>query len=172
MRLVLRLVLVSAFLISPCFAQTGTVTFYSYGASVKDEIPGTLPTVRPFTGWLFDGQQRLAHAQDGHFVTFRLAVGRHSFTAALDSGKPGKEPVLVDVRDGQHSCFHLYSKVELDQALLFVGLAGKVKQMPCRDAALGAGKPKPLEAKRIDPAALAEVDASAAFPGDIPKKEP
>ncbi|HEX4308431.1 MAG TPA: hypothetical protein VHZ25_00315 [Acidobacteriaceae bacterium] len=166
----LRIVLVSAFLISPCFAQTGTVTFYSYGASVKTEKAGTMPTVRPFTGWLFDGQQRLARAQDGHFVTFHLAAGQHSFSAALDSDKPGKEPVVVTVRDGQHSCFHLYSKVELNDALLYVGLAGKVEPVRCGDAAEGVGKSKPLEAKRIDPAVLAEVDASAMPARGDPKR--
>ncbi|HEY1499795.1 MAG TPA: hypothetical protein VGF88_09475 [Acidobacteriaceae bacterium] len=166
----LRIAFVTVFLVSPCIAQTGTVTFYSYGVSVKNEKAGMMPTVRPFSGWLFDGQQRLAHAQDDHFVTFRLPAGQHSFTAALDSNKPGTEPVVVDVKDGVHSCFHLYSKVELNDALLYVGLAGRVEPVPCGDAAEGVGKLKPLEAKRINPAVLAEVDASAMPARSDPKR--
>jgi hypothetical protein len=170
MRWGLRVALLAVFLVAPCFAQTGTVTFYTYGASVKTQPAGTLPTVRPFTGWLFDGQQRLAHARDGRFVTFRLATGQHSFTARLDTDKPGSERVLIDVRDGKHYCIHLYSRVILNSALLFVGLDSRLEPVPCRKAAQELGKLKPLEAKRIDPAVLGEVDASVAFPVAVPAK--
>jgi len=168
----LRIALVSAFLTAPCFAQTGTVTFYSSAPSVKDQPAGALPSLRPFNGWVFDGQQKLARVRDGRFVTFRLATGQHSFTARLDPDQPGTERVLVSIRDGKHYCLHLYSKVTLDNALLFVSLDSRIQPVPCRDAARKAGKLKPLETRRIDPAVLGELDSPAAFPGVLRTTEP
>jgi hypothetical protein len=159
----LRLALVSAFLVSPCFGQTGTVTFYLYGNTVKSEMAGTPAySVRPFTGWLFDGPQRLVHARDGRYVTFRFAAGPHSFTAPLESEKPGNVAFLVNVEDGKHYCFHLYSKVTTNNALLSAQLDGKIEQVSCSDPAEGVGKLKPLETKQIDPAVVGAVDASTA----------
>lgn len=160
MRWGLRVVLVLAFLVAPCFAQTGTVTFYLYGNTVKRENAGTPAfSVRPFTGWLFDGPQRLMHARDGRFVTFRFAAGPHSFTAPLEPEKPGKEAFLVNVEDGKHYCFHLHSKVTTNDALLSAQLDGKIEPVSCSDSAEGVGKLKPLEAKQIDQAAAGAVDA-------------
>ena len=76
-----------------CIAQTGTVTFYSIGMSANEVVKDAVVPVgtAPFTGWLFDGNKRLAHFQRGRFVSFRLAEGEHQFTVPLSLQRTWKE---------------------------------------------------------------------------------
>jgi hypothetical protein len=67
-----------------CFAQTGTVTFYSYSPSLAQSIKtGLIPPGSrvSFTGWLFDGDKKIMHAAQGRFVTLRLTAGGHDLAA-------------------------------------------------------------------------------------------
>src|SRR6185369_6571548 len=98
MRTLLRVALIAMLSNSSCLAQTGTVTFYTPGNSVKSVSAGLLPrSQQPFTGWLFDGTQRLAHVSPGRFMTFHLDPGAHTFTVPWHSTKPGKDRLLINV---------------------------------------------------------------------------
>jgi hypothetical protein len=60
MTTVLRVALMATLFATRCLAQTGTVTFYTPGNSAKSVAASLLPkSQQPFTGWLFDGPQRL-----------------------------------------------------------------------------------------------------------------
>jgi hypothetical protein len=61
----------------------------------------------PFTGWLFDGEQKVAHAQAGRFMSFRLVVGEHKFTVPYKSKGPGKTALHLKVENGGHYCVRL-----------------------------------------------------------------
>ena len=64
MKTVFRVALVATLFVSSCLAQKGTVTFYTPGNSVKSTTASLLSrSQQPFTGWLFDGPQPLAHVQ-------------------------------------------------------------------------------------------------------------
>src|SRR5271155_144296 len=59
-----RVALIATLSATRCFAQTGTVTFYAPGISAKSVAASLLPKSRqPFSGWLFDGRQRLVHVR-------------------------------------------------------------------------------------------------------------
>jgi hypothetical protein len=97
MKILLRVALIATLSVASCLAQTGTVTFYSPGASLKSEAAVFLPkSQQPFGGlqggWLFDGPQRLARVRMGRFVTFHLNPGEHSFT---DAGPTGPSKSLL-----------------------------------------------------------------------------
>jgi hypothetical protein len=152
---------------APCVAQTGSVTFYSNALTAKETVKLTLVPVgeQPFSGWLFDGPQRLAHARPGRFITFRLAPGTHSFTVPWKGSGPGKTPLVFNVAEGAHYCVRLSAKYVNGSVLLPVGWANsRIEQVPCQQAFQEAGTSKPLERKRVDAGALGELDPSPTFP--------
>ena len=153
----------------PCHAQTGTVTFYSIQPSVKRQLAtGMLPVqTLPFTGWLFDSNQRMAHAERGRFMTFRLAAGEHEFTVPYHSDRPGKHPVHLTIEDGGHYCVRLSAKYKSAEPLVPIGIVdSQIEQLPCQQALKEAGRYKPIKVKRVDPAVLAKMDSSSSFPTD------
>ena len=97
MTTVLRVALIAALFAARCPAQTGTVTFYTPGNSAKSVAASLLPkSQQPFTGWLFDGPQRLAHVRPGRFMTFHLTPGAHTFTVPWHSNRPGKDSLVIN----------------------------------------------------------------------------
>jgi hypothetical protein len=69
MTTVLRVALIATLFATRCLAQTGAVTFYTPGNSAKGVAASLLPrSQQPFTGWLFDGPQRLVHVRPGRFM--------------------------------------------------------------------------------------------------------
>jgi hypothetical protein len=151
----------------PCFAQTGTVTFYfaqpGFGQEVAD---GVLPVGKvPFTGFLYDGSQRMAHARGGRFVIFRLPAGEHQFSASYRSLDPGDPAVHLDIKDSGSYCVRLSATYKSGSPIIPFGVTHSViKQVPCDQALKEAGKYKPLELKRIDPAARVKLVSSRTFP--------
>jgi len=151
----------------PCCAQTGTVTFYFAQPGLGQEVAdGVLPVGKvPFTGFLYDGSQRMAHARGGRFVTFRLPVGEHQFSASYRSLDPGDPAVPLNLADGGSYCVRLSATQKSGSPLIPLGVAHSViKQVPCDQALKEAGKYKPLELKRIDPAASIKMVSSRTFP--------
>lgn len=151
----------------PCGAQTSTVIFYfaqpGFGQQVAD---GVLPVGRvAFTGFLYDGSQRMAHARGGRFAIFRLAAGEHQFSASYRSLAPGDPAVHLDLVDGGSSCVRLSATYKSGSPVVPVGVVHSViAQVPCDQAWREAGKYKPLELKRIDPAASVKLVSSRTFP--------
>jgi hypothetical protein len=167
MKTLLRIALIAILSVASCLAQTGTVTFYSSGASAKNVATAFVPkSEQPFGGlqggWLFDGPQRLARVRMGRFVTFHLNPGQHSFTDAGPTG-PSKKPLVIDVKDGGQYCIRLYAKmVNLG---VYAQWENQIEEVPCQRAQREAAHLKPVEIKRVDPAVRAELYPATTFPG-------
>ncbi len=163
----LRVALIAALSITPCFAQTGTVTFYTPGNSVKSTAAGLLPRSRqPFTGWLFDGPQLVAHVRPGRFMTVHLKPGAHSFTVPWHSTQPGKEPLVINVEGGGQYCVRLYAEMTNLEVFPFEWLNSHIEEIPCQQAQHEAAHMKAIEIKRVDSAARAELDPATTFPSN------
>ena len=166
MTALLRIALIAALSVTPCLAQTGTLTFYTPGNSVKSAAAGVLPrSQQPFTGWLFDGSQPLAHVRPGRFMTFHLKPGAHSFTVPWHSTQPGKEPLVINVEGGVQRCIRLSAKMTNLEVAPFQWLNSEIKDVPCQRAQSEAAHMKPIDIKRVDPAVRAELDPAKTFPG-------
>ncbi len=152
---------------TPCIAQTGTVTFYSIGLSAKDAVKDTVVPVGtfPFTGWLFDGDQRLAHVQGGRFVSFHLAEGEHQFTVPYHSNRPGKTVLNLNVESDGNYCVRLYAKYVSVPVLAPVAYVdSQIEQVSCQQALKEAESYKPIDLTRVDPVAQTKLDSSPSFP--------
>jgi len=161
----LRFALAATLFAAPCLAQTATVTFYTPGNSAKSTAAGLLPrSTQPFTGWLFDGKQSLAHVRAGRFMSFRLKPGAHSFTVPWHSDKPGKEPLVINVEAGGQYCIRLSTKMTNPEVVPFEWLDSQIEEVPCGRAAQEAAGMKPIDIKRVDPAVRAELDSATTFP--------
>jgi hypothetical protein len=143
------------------------VTFYTPGNSAKSLASSVLPrSEQPFTGWLFDGPQRLAHVRPGRFMTFHLTPGTHSFTVPWHSTRPGKEPLVIDVKAGDQYCLRLSAKMTNFEVIPFQWFDSQIVEVPCQQAQAEAVHMKPIETKRLDPAVRAELDPTTTFPSD------
>lgn len=119
----------------------------------------------PFSGWLFDGPQRLAHVRPGHFMTFHFAPGSHSFSVPWKSKAPDKTALVLNVEEGGQYCVRLSAKYVSGGVLLPVGWANsRIEQVSCKQGFQEAGTSKPLDSKRVDSGALGELDPSPTFP--------
>ena len=155
-------------------AQTGTVTFYSIDLPIKAQFKVAFAPVGrvPFTGWLFDGDKRVAHATRGRFMSFELSTGLHEFTVPYKSTGPGKKPckstdcVHLDVESGGHYCFRLSAKDVNVIVVPFMFLDSRIEQVSCQDAFQEAGKYKRIDLKRVEPASRSVLDASPDFPSE------
>ena len=167
MKTLLRVALIAMLSISSCLAQTGTVTFYTPGNSVKSVSAGLLPrSQQPFTGWLFDGTQRLAHVSPGRFMTFHLDPGAHTFTVPWHSTKPGKDQLLINVKGGGQYCVRLYAIMTNFELIPLERLNSQIEEVPCQQAQREAAHMKPIEIKRVDPSVRIELDPVTTFPSE------
>jgi hypothetical protein len=162
----------------PGTAQTGAVTFYSIAVSAKRQVKIALtPTGRvAFTGWLFDGDRRMAHATRGRFMTFHLPTGEHDFTVPYKSRGPGKnlksppqgrdDLLHLQVESGGHYCVRLSAKDVNPIVVPIMFVESKIERVSCQEAFQEAGTYKRIDLKRVDPAVLPEFDNSPDFPKD------
>lgn len=151
----------------PCAAQSGTVTFYSIGMSAGQAIRDELLPVGtvPFTGWLYDGAQRMAHVQSGRFMTFRLPAGEHAFTVPWHSKGPGKTTLQLNVENGGHYCVRLYATYKSGSILLPLAYRdSQITQVPCPQAQKEAGNLKPIDWQRVDYAMQRDLENETSFP--------
>jgi hypothetical protein len=150
-----------------CCAQTGTVTFYSIqpslGHQLADEV---IPSGKaPFVGLLYDGNQRLAHATGGRFMTFLFPVGDHQFSASYRHLSPGDPSAHLNIEAGGLYCVRLSATYKSGSIVLPLAVFhGVIEQVPCDKASKEAGTYKPLQLKRIDSAVRTELVSSQAFP--------
>ncbi len=167
MNTVLRVALIVTLSATSCLAQTGSVTFYTPGNSAKNVATSLLPrSQQPFTGWLFDGPQRLAHVSPGRFMTFHLNPGAHSISVPWRSSRPGKEPLVINVKGGSQYCVRLYAVMTNFEVIPYERLNSQIEEVPCQEAWREAAQMKPIEIKRVDPAARAELDPTTTFPSE------
>lgn len=155
----------------PCAAQTGTVTFYSIGLSAKEQVKAAVVPVGivPFTGWLFDGNQKMVHAQRERFVVFHTRAGEHQFAVSYDSKSPGKTVLHLKVDAGSHYCVRLSAKYKSGAPLIpVVALVnGQIEQVSCQEALNEAGSYKPTDVDRVDSAVQTQLESSPSFPKTI-----
>jgi hypothetical protein len=163
----LRLALIAILSAASCLAQTGAVALYTQGNSAKSVAAGVLPSSQqPFTGWLFDGPQRLAHVRPGRFMIFHLNPGEHSFTVPWHSTGPGKDKLVVNVEGGGQYCVRLYAKMTNFEVIPFVRLNSQIEEVPCQQARRDAAHMKPIKIRQVDPAVRAELDPTTTFPSE------
>jgi len=156
----------------PSCAQNGTVTFYSINLSAKKQVKIALTPVGtvPFTGWLFDGDRKLAHATRGRFMSVQLPAGPHDFTVPYKSKGPGKKPcqpmdcLHLYVESGRHYCVRLSAKDMNPIIVPIVFVKSMIEQVSCQEASQEAGKYKRIDLKRVEPGLRSALDASPDFP--------
>jgi hypothetical protein len=169
-----RLAFVFLLCVFPCAAQTGTVTFYSIELSVKQQVKTAVAPVgmASYTGWLFDGDKKMAHAKRGQFMTFHLPAGTHEFVADYSSKGPVKKPCMpphclsLEIAGGSHYCVRLSAKDVNTIVVPILVVSSRIEQLPCGEAFQEAGKYKRIELKRVDSAAQTLLDVSPDFPRD------
>ncbi|HEY1992901.1 MAG TPA: hypothetical protein VGG81_00770 [Edaphobacter sp.] len=172
MTTLIRAVLIASLSAACCFAQTGTVTFYTLGNSAKSAASALLPkSQQPFTGWLFDGPQRVAHVRPGRFMTIHLNPGAHSFTVPWHSSRPGKEPLAINVESGGQYCVRLYAKMTNFEVIPYERLNSQIEEVPCQQAQRESAHLKPIEIKRVDPAVRSELDPATTFPSETQSQQ-
>jgi hypothetical protein len=147
--------------------KTGTVTFYSIQLGAGQQIEDAVVPVgkAPFTGLLYDGGQRMAHARGGRFVIFRLPVGDHQFSASYRSLDPGDPALHLNLADGVSYCVRLSARYKSGSPFIPLGVVHSViEQVPCDQAWKEAGGYRPLELNRIDAAVRTNLVSSQTFP--------
>lgn len=98
-------------------------------------------------------------------MIFRLPAGEHQFSASYRSLDPGDPAVHLDLADGGSYCVRLSATYRSGSPIIPVGVTHSViEQVPCDQALKEARKYKPLELKRIDPAASVKSVSSRTFP--------
>lgn len=166
-RLVWWCLVAAAFPVLSCVAQTGTVTFYSYAPSVKQQFKAiaTRHSTGAFTGWLYDGEKRMARASRGRFMTFQLPSGGHEFSISYKSSRPSDTHLHLEIESGGSYCIRLSAKfIALDPGAVVGVVKGKIDQIPCSQALQEAGDYKRIDLKRVDSAFLANLGVSLTFP--------
>ena len=111
-----------------------------------------------FKGRFFDGEKQLAFIEPAHFVTFRIPVGEHIFTAGSWMSKNSKKGAHTKVTiEGGHRYF-----IECGS---FAGApAFGIREVTCHSAQpVGMGL-KPLEAAHLRAAGRLLVIPESSFP--------
>ncbi len=155
----------------PCAAQTGTVSFYSIDLSVKRQIKTAVTPVGEvaFTGWVFDGDKKMAHAVRGRFMSFQLPTGPHEFWVPYKSSGPPKKPCTpmdclhLNIESGNRYCVRLSAKDVNAIVIPFMVLDSRIEQVSCDRAVQEAGGYKRIDPKRVDPSIQAQLDDSPYF---------
>jgi hypothetical protein len=136
--------------------------------SAKGEAAVFLPkSQQPFGGWLSDGSERLAHLEHGRFATFHLNQGLHSFTVLGPTG-PGKEPLVLNVKDGGQYCVRLFAK--MINAGIYSRWDNQIEEVPCQQAERDAAHLRPIDWKQVEPSASNELDPRTTFPSVSPSQ--
>lgn len=172
MRLLCLLALAFLGYVFPSQAQTGTVTFYSINLSAKKQIKTAFTPAGTvgYTGWLFDGDKRLAHATRGRFMTFQWSAGSHEFTVPYTSKGTGKKAcppmgcLHLNVESGGHYCVRLSARDFNAIVVPIMLVCGRIEQISCQDAFQEAGAYRQIDLKRVEPASRSALDASPDFP--------
>lgn len=150
----------------PCRGQGGMVAFYSMQPGVGHQIANVvIPAGKaPFTGFLFDGNERLAHARGGRFMTFRFPAGEHQFYAAYHPLHPG-DPMHLTIENGGFYCVRLSATYKSGSIMIPLAIFhSSIEQVPCDQAAKEAAEYKPLESKRIVQSVLPKLVSTPGFP--------
>jgi hypothetical protein len=174
MKAIFRIALMASLCGAPCFAQTGTIICYTSGNSVKGAAAALLPkSEQPYTGWLFDGTQRLAHMRPGRFITFHFKPGEHVVTVPWHANGPGKDRLAVNLEDGGQHCIRLSADVTNYELVPLATKNSQMNEVSCEQARREVAHMKPIDIDRVDPAVRSEFDSNPVFPsGDTSSRNP
>src|ERR1700691_3897538 len=126
------------------------VTFYSTGSFWKSSIPGYKHG--DFIGLIFDNEHILALINQGRFVTFSLAPGKHIFSSNywLNRSPEGGAHLEVDLVAGQHYFVGTYFATDP----VPISSTPRIEQATCQQAEENAKNAKPLARHNIHKDAL------------------
>lgn len=136
------------------------VTFYSTGSFWKASMPGY--KYGKFAGPIFDEKHQLAYIKPGHFITFNLAPGPHTFSTnywMIESSKGGAH-LKVDLVANQHYYIGTYLKT----TPLLVISTPHMEETTCLGAQKDAIKAKPLEYDDLEKDGIPFAVSETAFP--------
>jgi hypothetical protein len=139
-------------------APQALVTFYSNGNFLKSTLPGY--KYGKFSGRIMDEYDQLAMLTPGHFVTFNLDPGPHTFSANswLIARPETGGHLEINLAAGQHYFIGTYL-----QPLLFVSNY-RLEQHTCQEAKKDNINAKPLEQKHLKDYGLPRVLVETSFP--------
>jgi hypothetical protein len=135
------------------------VTFYSNNITARGGLPGH--QAGAFKGRLFDEDRQLAFMEPGHFITFKVPAGLHTFSATNWMAKHATNGahVTLDLAAGEHYFI---------QALVLSTYLGStttyINKVTCEGAAQEAKHSKPLERNHLRPDGAPLAVAETAFP--------
>jgi hypothetical protein len=136
------------------------VTFYSTGSFWKTGIPGYKHG--NFVGLIFDEYDELALIRPGHFITFKLDVGPHTFSANswMFASPEGGGHLKVDLVAAQH----YYIATYYSGTPLVVVAIPRLENRGCADAQKDTAKATPLDPKHRRKYGAGRVVDEATFP--------
>ncbi len=97
-------------------------------------------------------------------MTFNLNPGVHSFTVPWHSSGPGKDTLMINVESGSQHCVRLYARMTNFELIPYARLNSQMEETSCQQVQREAEHMKPIEIKRVDPAARAEFNPTTVFP--------
>ena len=163
-----RVIVTTLISVLPATAQTASsalpqaqVTFYSHGVTALGGLPGHNPGA--FKGRIFDEDHQLAFMEPGHFVTFNLAPGLHTFSATwwtAKHAKSGAHVLLNLVADQQY----FIETMVLNSGFMFSNVNLFIKEVTCEGALQDNVRNKPLEPTHLRPDGVPLAVATTAFP--------
>jgi hypothetical protein len=139
-------------------ATAAQVTFYSTGSFLKAAAPGY--KYGKFVGRIMDEYDQLAMLTPGHFVTFNLDPGKHTFSANswMIPRPEGGGHLEIDLVAGKH----YYVGAYLESLVLISTF--RMEQRTCEQAQQDNKNSKPLDRKHLRDYGLARVLAETSFP--------
>jgi hypothetical protein len=134
------------------------VTFYSSGSFLKAAIPGY--KYGNFAGRIMDEYDQLAMLTPGHFITFELDPGPHTFSANtwMLPRPEGGGHLTIDLVAGQHYYIGTYL-----QSLVLVSNF-RIEQRTCQEAQQDNKTTQPLDQKHLNKYGIARVVTETSFP--------
>jgi hypothetical protein len=141
-------------------APKAQVTFYSSGSFLKTAIPGY--KYGNFAGKIFDEYDQLAMIRPGHFITFSLDPGPHTFSANtwLSPRPEGGGHLTLDLAANQHYYIGAY----IETTPLLVISTFRLEQRTCQQAIDDNHNTTALDPKHLRKYGQATVVAQTSFP--------
>ena len=73
---------------------------------------------------------------------------------------------MINVESGSQHCVRLYARMTNFELIPYGRLNSQMEEVPCQQVQREAEHMKPIEIKRVDPAARAEFNPTTVFPSE------
>ena len=160
-----------ALLMGPvCLAQKARVVFYSDAFGVKNSLAGIAPTSRqPFPGWLYEGDERLAHFRAGRFLVLDFEPGMHVFSANRSSDQSSPNVLALNLAADSTYCVRLSAAFVNWYPTGVQTYRGRMEAVPCGTATGAVQKMKTLDRKNLLKPAEDKLDQVQELPAQKPE---